>query len=384
MSRGARHKCARLAHEASGAVGDLGTFLPYVVGVLGVGVLAPVAVLASFGIAYVATGLVYGLPIAVQPMKAIAAVILTEGLNANEIAITGAVIGLTLLLLGSVGLLGRIARALPQSVVSGLQLGLGLSLGLLAVNLLAEHVVIGALALASLLVLNRVSGVPAALIVVVAGVVFTWASGGVAPAAVPATTVGLAAPSWSEFGRALSQGVLPQLPLTVTNAVILCAALARDLFAERAHRVTERRLALTSGAFNLVLAPFGALPMCHGAGGLVAHHRFGARTGLAPILIGVALLSLATLGGERVLQLLVLVPASVLGALLLLSAVDLAINKRLFDARPSCRPVILAAAVATAVWNPALGLVAGLAAEFVRLAVVRFVFSGRLSRFFSH
>ena len=59
--------------------------------------------------------------------------------------------------------------------------------------------------------------------------------------------------------------------------------------------MTPRRFALSSGFGNLVLAPLGALPMCHGAGGLAAHYRFGARSGTAPLLLGLALLALALL-----------------------------------------------------------------------------------------
>jgi MFS superfamily sulfate permease-like transporter len=97
---------------------------------------------------------------------------------------------------------------------------------------------------------------------------------------------------WGEVWRAVELAVVPQLPLTLTNAVIVTAALCRDLFPERAGRATVRNLALTSGAMNLLLAPFGAMPMCHGAGGVAAQHRFGARTGLAPVLLGMVLLVL--------------------------------------------------------------------------------------------
>ena len=77
--------------------------------------------------------------------------------------------------------------------------------------------------------------------------------------------------------------MLPQLPLTLTNAVIVTALVCRDLFPATAARASERNLALSTGVANLVLAPLGAMPMCHGAGGVQAEHRFGARTGVAPI-----------------------------------------------------------------------------------------------------
>src|SRR5947209_10148014 len=99
--------------------------------------------------------------------------------------------------------------------------------------------------------------------------------------------------------RSIELAVIPQLPLTLTNAVIVTASLCRDMFPADAARASERRLALSSGVANLVLAPFGAMPMCHGAGGLQAQYRFGARTVLAAILVGGFLLVIGVGFAER-------------------------------------------------------------------------------------
>src|SRR3546814_14007024 len=86
--------------------------------------------------------------------------------------------------------------------------------------------------------------------------------------------------------RAFSLLVLPQLSLTLSNAVVLTALIAGDYFGHRAAHVTPVRLSVTSGLANLLLTQFGALPMCPGAGGLAAHYRFGARRGTAPLRLG--------------------------------------------------------------------------------------------------
>jgi MFS superfamily sulfate permease-like transporter len=153
--------------------------------------------------------------------------------------------------------------------------------------------------------------------------------------------------------------------------VIVTAALCRDLFPERAGRATVRNLALTSGAMNLVLAPLGAMPMCHGAGGVAAQHRFGARTGVAPVLLGAALLALALGFASSAAALFAAIPASAVGALLLVAGTDLAMSKRLFDARPACWLAIGIAAGATALVNPAVGLAAGWAVELGRTLAAR-------------
>jgi MFS superfamily sulfate permease-like transporter len=358
-----------VAGEVGGAFGDLGTFLPHMLGAITVAGLAPVGVLLGFGIFYVATGLFYRVPIPVQPMKAVSAVLITSGLSAGEIAAAGLCLGLILLVLAVTGAIAWFARLVPQSVVTGLQLGLGITLALLSLELMAELPWLGMATAVVLLLLLRVPRCPATLVALGAAIVLAQASGVGAPW--PEFTW---APAWPEvllpalgdFQRALGSAVLPQLPLTLTNAVIVTAALADDFYGERASRATARNLALSSGLANLALAPLGALPMCHGAGGLAAHHRFGARTGLAPVLFGVLLLGLCLVLADRAGALLAVIPLAAVGALLLFSAADLAFSRRLFDARPSCWPVIGITAAVTAWIDPFWGLLAGGLAEIGR------------------
>jgi len=356
--------------EAGAAFGDLGTLLPYALGAIATGVVAPAAVFLGFGLAYLATGWLYALPVAVQPMKAVAAVILTEGLSAAEIAATGVTLGAILLALGATGAIGRVARVLPQSVVAGLQLGLGLSLGLLALRMIAGDWVWGLSALAALLATMRLPVLPAALLVVVGAALINVALGGGAEGAA-IVAGGLVIPDLEAFGTSALVAVLPQLPLTLTNAVIVTAAVAKDLFPVRADRVTERRLALSSGAMNLVFAPFGALPMCHGAGGLVAHHRFGGRSALPLTVIGAACLAVAVAPGTVALAVLGAIPAPVLGALLLVTSAQLALSKRLFDARPSCQVVIALTGLVCIPFGPAVALAFGWPAELIRQRLFR-------------
>lgn len=364
-----RGQVERVAGEIGGAFGDLGTFLPHTLGAIAVAGLAPGGVLASFGIVYVTTGLFYRLPIPVQPMKAVSAVLITSGLSGGEIAAAGLWLGLILLVLGLTGAIGYFARIVPQSVVTGLQLGLGITLALLSLELMAEVPWLGIVTVVLLLLLLRVPRCPATLVALGVAVVLahfsrigtTWPAFAWAPAW---PTVAL--PGLGDLQHALGSAVLPQLPLTLTNAVIVTAALAHDFYGERAIRATSRNLALSSGLANLALAPFGALPMCHGAGGLAAHHRFGARTGMAPVILGVLLLGLGLILADQAANLLAVVPLAAVGALLLFSAADLAFSKRLFDARPSCWPVIGITAAVTAWVDPFWGLLGGGLAEIGR------------------
>src|SRR3954465_14814455 len=96
----------RVAAEIAGACGDLGTFIPHVIGAITVAGLAPVGVLFGFGFFLISTGLFYGLPLPVQPMKAVSAVILTDGLRPGEVAAAGLLMGALLFPLGVRGAFG--------------------------------------------------------------------------------------------------------------------------------------------------------------------------------------------------------------------------------------------------------------------------------------
>jgi MFS superfamily sulfate permease-like transporter len=378
----ARRRGGRIAGDIGGAFGDLGTFLPHALGAITVAGLAPVGVLLSFGVFYVASGLFYRLPIPVQPMKAVSAVLITSGLSPGEIAAAGLCLGLILLVLAVTGAIGRFARIVPQSVVTGLQLGLGITLALMSLELMAGLPWLGITTIGLLLLLLRVPRCPATLVALGVAIVLAQIAG--------------AGPDWPEFAwapawpalilpgpgdleRALGSAVLPQLPLTLTNAVIVTAALAQDFYGARAARATPRNLALSSGLANLALAPLGALPMCHGAGGLAAHRRFGAWTGLAPVILGVLLVALALILADQAGGVLAMIPLAAVGALLLFSAADLALSRRLFDARPSCWPVIGVTAAVTAWADRFWGLLAGCLAELARGRILALRASARHS-----
>ena len=370
----------RLLLECGGACGDLGTFIPHVIGAITVAGLAPVGVLFGFAAFLIGTGLFYGLPLPVQPMKAISAVILTGGLRPGEVAAAGMMIGVVLLALSVTGWIGRLGRAIPQSVSAGLQLGLGLLMGVLGLKLILETPWIGFGSLALLFALMRVPHCPAAPIALAAAMITGWATGKVGIASAVAITPGvpqLVIPTWPEVWRSFQVAVLPQLSLTLTNAVIVTASLSRELFPSTGSIASERRLALSSGLANVLLCPLGAMPMCHGAGGLAAQFRFGARTGLAPIIFGAVLLVLAIAFADHAAALFALIPLGAVGSLLIFAGTDLAISRRLFDGKPSCLWVIGATALATVTVNPALGLILGWISEFIRAAIVRRLISER-------
>src|SRR3954468_24994386 len=313
--------------EVAGAVGDLGTFLPHIIGAITVAGMAPTGIFTSFGLFYLLAGAFYGVPIGVQPMKAASAVLLIVPMTPPQVAGAGLVLGIAFFLAGVSGVITRLARVVPPEVAGGIQLGLGISLAGLGLRLLQEQLWLGlVVSLVTLLLLGN-RRLPAALAALVLGIVLAQVSGTGAPW--PQLTLGLhlpalAWPSREDIIQGTQLAVIPQIPLTLTNAVIVTAAVTRDLLPQRAGRVTERNLAITTGLGNLLAAPFGGYPMCHGAGGIAGHYRFGARTATAPLLIGLAFLAMGVLLGDAGYALLKTIPDAVLGAMLLFSGIALA------------------------------------------------------------
>ena len=362
-----RRRFALNLEEVSGALGDLGTFLPHIIGAITVVGMSPTGIFVSFGLFYALAGGFYGIPIAVQPMKAASAAVLIQPMTPGAVAGAGLVIGAFFLLAGATGLVGRIARALPPTVAAGLQLGLGLSLAGLGIRFIEKEAWLGVAMCVLMLGLMRVPRMPVALIAVIVGSVIGVLTG--ASPAPPPLHLGFNLPhviwpSWAEVWEGTVHAVLPQIPLTLTNAIIVTAAVSRQLFPGGAPRVTERNLAITTGLGNLLAAPFGGYLMCHGAGGLTGHYRFGARTATAPVLLGLTLVALGLFLGAGGYQLLRSIPDAVLGGLLLFSGIDLALSSRPGDYKDADLFLVLVMAAIGVAVNPAAAFAVGVPLAF--------------------
>jgi hypothetical protein len=344
----------------------MGTFLPYVVAAASVGGLAATGLLFGFGVCLIGAGLFFGLPMAVQPMKAVTAALLTSSLIPSEIATTGVLLGALFLVLGLTGGISWIARRIPQSVTTGLQLGLGLAMAFIGLKLMLKEPWLGFPALVAFIAASRVTTIPL-LPLAIAGALIGSVMLGHTDASIfmqlNLSLPELVLPRWSDMPRALELAVIPQIPLTLANAIIVTAAVSSSLFPTMASRTTEKNLSISTGLSNLILAPFGALPMCHGAGGVVSQSRFGAKTAAAPVILGTVLLILAILYGDESGKLLAAIPLPAAGALLALAGIDLALSRRLIDAKRNCWPVIGATAAITVMFNPAVALGVGIAME---------------------
>lgn len=356
--------------ELAGAVADVGVLVPIAVALIVKNGLSPTAVLLPAGLLYVVSAFRYRLPVPVQPLKAFGAIAIALGLGVDEIAAGAVLLGAVFVVLGASGLLDAVARVFPRPVIRGVQLAVGLLFLKVAWGLVAEPpeafrgatapqwwLVGGALAVLVCSWLLRRHAVSLALVGVALAVMLAtgWQDLAVGPAP-------LQWPSWSleAFTAAATALVLPQLPLTFANSCLAPADAARTYFgAEAARRVTPGRLALSLGTANLLTGVIGGMPVCHGAGGMTAHRSFGARTGGAPLVMGVALVVLALGFGSGLAAFLTGFPLPVLAGLLAAAGIlHLMLLRDL--ARPVDWVVALVVGVPGLMGQLALGLVAGL------------------------
>lgn len=376
--------------ELSGAFGDLGTLLPIVVAMILINKLSPSSVFLAFGLFYVISGYYYRLPIPVQPLKAVGAIAIAYPAVITEsvIGASGIIFGILLLVLSLSGMIDRIAKLFSQAVVRGIQLTLGLIFLKKGIELIVNgnlfmsgvpgrlagypvNLILGIVVFGLVLLLLDNKRFPAALVALVVGIVSGIALGGFAgqKLAFGPTDIHLISPSMGDYWTACIMLILPQIPLTIGNACVGTADTCTSLFAGNPHlkKAKAGKFAFSMGIINLPAGFFGAVPMCHGTGGLAAHYRFGARTGGAPIMIGVFFVIVALLFGEAGFALLAMIPQSVLGVLLVFAGLELCPLLRSLKTNEEYFIALLIAGIALAVPNMAWAFGVGIGTDlFIR------------------
>ena len=114
--------------------------------------------------------------------------------------------------------------------------------------------------------------------------------------------------------------------MTLGNAIIAYADLSKTYFGDDSRRVTYRAACFSMALANFFSFAIGGMPLCHGAGGLAAHYRFGARTAGSNLMIGAIFVLLALLLGRGSLAVIHLLPLSILGTLLFFAGGQLAMT----------------------------------------------------------
>ena len=340
--------------ELAGSLGDLGTLLPIAIGMIVINGLNPTGLLFIVGAYYILSGIYFGVTVPVQPMKVIGAYSIAMALTPGVITASGLLMGIFMLLIGITGAIHVIGKYTPRSVVRGVQLAvgtllmvqgfkfmLGIStyqevrnaaepyLNVQAIGPIPIGIIMGIVGLVVTFLLLENKKLPAALVVIIGGMLVgiflgtregfeNFRIGLYFPSILP-----FGMPTLKDFSFALFILVLPQIPMTIGNAVIANADLSREYFGEKSQKVGYRALSNSMGIALLGSFLVGGMPVCHGAGGLAAHYRFGARTAGSNIMIGVIFLILAVLFGRHALAIIYLIPMSVLGILLIFAGSQL-------------------------------------------------------------
>ncbi len=344
-------------HEVAGAFGDIGTFIPILIGLVHYVGMDAATILVFAGLMHLVTGFVFGIPIAVQPMKAIAALAIAGELTSAEVGVAGFSVAVCLVIMALTGGIRCLNRIIPRVLNSAIQLAVASKLavkGLAVMGISTQTagselrgVLLAIIMLVTLVAIIRLPQYRQYIILgfVIGG--FAWV-GMTRPALWHTGAVSIWQPKIIELEASALSGIwkggFAQLPLTLLNSVFAVTLLATQLFPSHSRRVSTTKVAWSVALMNLVALPFGAMPMCHGSGGLAAQHACGARTGWSMIILGTVKLSLGLLCGTVAVQWLHAFPESMMALFFLVAAWTLAKASRFWGSRSS-----LACAVVTVV-----------------------------------
>jgi hypothetical protein len=316
--------------EFSGAFGDIGTDLPLIVAMLlATGLYAP-GVLIVFGLLQIATGLIYKMPMPVQPLKAMATLVIAQQIGGPILLGAGIAIGVVMLLLSWSGALDLMARWVPKPVIRGIQLGLGLSLCGLAFQKYIPSMgntgyVMAALSAVFILIFIDRKKIPVSVFLIFGGALYAWifhpevrAIGDHMGLYLPQ----LHLPTWEHVTQGFLLLALPQIPLSLGNSIIATKQVSADLFPEK-KPLTIRRIGTTYGLMNIAVPFLGGLPVCHGSGGMMGHYIFGGRTGGSVIIYGLFYIFIGLFMGMGFEHLVQIFPLPVLGVILIFEGLAL-------------------------------------------------------------
>jgi MFS superfamily sulfate permease-like transporter len=258
----------------------------------------------------------------IEPMKALAIVAIAQHWTPSMVYASAFGMGVVWLVLASTGAIGWIARVTPKAVVTGIQVSLGVVLMVEALKLGETGWVLAILSLVIVVALRQSRYAPAAIVLVGLGIGIMLLRGEFAHIAPP----GLQLPSFTTFSanevwQTLLLAGFAQIPLTAANAVISTSSLITEYWPEE--HVSVRKLSFSHGFMNIAAPWFGAMPMCHGAGGLAGQYYFGARTAGANIIEGSLEIALGLLFAGSIAAIFTAFPSAIIGAMMFMVGFEL-------------------------------------------------------------
>lgn len=359
-------------------------------------------------------------------MKSIAAVAISESppLTIPQISAAGLCVAAVLLVLGTTGLMSFLYRYLPLPVVRGVQLSQGLQFAFSAIKYIRYQQDLAstsaktdtvrpwfsldglAIALVAVLFLVLTTGagedkhnserqqqqgesseeeldsavvrrnkinrrlkilsmIPSALIVFLFGLLLCFIRD---PSIFHDLKFGpskikLLRITWDDFKVGFVRAAIPQIPLSILNSVIAVCKLSGDLFPDR--EASAMKVSVSVGVMNFVGCWFGAMPCCHGAGGLAGQYRFGGRSGASVVFLGIGKLLIALIFGNSFGRILGQFPIGILGVLLLFAGIELAMASKDMNSKQESFVMFICAAVSLTGSSAALGFFVGIVLYFL-------------------
>ncbi len=310
--------------EFSGAFGDVGILFPLAAALIAVNGMNPTLIFLFAGILYFVAGVYFRVPIPVQPLKAVAIIAIAAELSPAQISASGLLIGIILLIFTFTGVITVLNKILSKPIIMGIQLGIGLLLLKSGFKMIVQpfeysSLILGVIGIFLIIILRNNKTFPAAVIIILSGFIYSliFKNIGDFDLSLGIEKPVFKFPAGNDFYSAFFLLVLPQLPLTIGNSIIASADASKSYFKDRANKVTEKSLALSLGISNVIIGICGGLPLCHGAGGVTAHYKFGARTAGANIIMGLTLIIVAILFGKNFINIFNFFPIPLLGSMLI-------------------------------------------------------------------
>lgn len=355
-------------NELSGSFGDIGTDLPLIVGMVAACSLDPASSFIMFGVMQIMTGIVYGIPMPVQPMKAMAVLMISQKLSGSLLYGAGLSIGIIMLILTSTNLLKLIVKYIPKSVIRGIQFGLGLSLAKLALSDYVMKDGLNGYLLAGIgflitIILIGSRKYPPAIFVILTGIAF--ASFVTVDFSKLFDGFGVHVPKFNvPVAGDIIDGFLllaiPQIALSISNSIIATKRTVNDLFPEK--KISVNKIGWTYSLMNIINPFLSGIPTCHGAGGIAGHYSFGGRTGGSVVIYGSLFLVIGLFFASGFSEFVKFFPNAILGIILLFEALSL--MTFIMDIAPSKKCLYVAFVVALIAfimpYGYAIGLLTGI------------------------
>ncbi len=344
--------------EVAGSMGNLGTLLPFAIGYIVVCGLDPAGLLVMIGIANIVSGVVFKLPLPVEPMKVIAVVAIAQEWSPSMVYASGFAMGVVWLLFSAVGVIRWIERITPISVVTGIQAALGLILAIKAIEMISGAWALGFVSVLTVLLFRNNRYAPAAILLILLGMIIVFVKGDFQQISAPSFDIPqFASFTLQEIWQVMILAGFAQIPLTITNATIATSSLVRSYWPGR--QVSSKQLSISHGIMNTVLPLLSSMPLCHGAGGLASKHYYGARTGGANIIEGSTQICIGLFFPVAIVGLFTLFPMAIVGGMMFLVGIEL--TKPAWNSKIDTELIpMIATMVVSVLTNMAVGFLAGL------------------------